>query len=61
MTKKDFVAIAQIIKENSHDLIVNYSTNWDGWRNDMVDGFADYFATQNPNFDRDKFIKACCT
>ena len=57
MTKKDFVAIAKIIKEVKED--------WDGGTpfksviSFFEDSFADYFETQNPNFDRDRFIKAC--
>ena len=27
----------------------------------VAGNMADYFETQNPNFDRDEFIKACCT
>ena len=59
MSKKHYEAIAKIIRDNQHCLVVDYSTNYEGWQDDMVTALADYFATQNPNFDRDKFIAAC--
>ena len=43
MTKKHFIAIAEILAHNSADKI-------------MVQCFADYFETQNPAFDRDRFF-----
>jgi hypothetical protein len=61
LTKQTFKAIAEIIKEarseqlyreNNNipsDLIVNYIAN----------DLADFFAKENPQFDRDKFIAAC--
>lgn len=60
VTKKDFKAIAKIIKLSSFDLVKRYSIYHAGFQNDVVDNLADYFKTQNPRFDYDRFIKACC-
>lgn len=57
VTKKDFKAIADIVKqacgiydkqEVSGEIAYDISHN-----------LADYFATQNPYFDRQKFLDAC--
>ncbi len=62
VTKKDFKAIAEIIRKHTiraghpdpflvrtaKDIARIYATN-----------LADYFATQNPRFDRQKFLNAC--
>lgn len=49
MTKKHFVALAAITAE----------INNDATRRFVAEGQADYFATLNPHFDRDRFLKAC--
>jgi len=56
MTKKDFVAIAEIIKKNSSKV---YGATFTDVTREVVNDLADYFEAQNPNFDRDRFIKAC--
>jgi len=53
LTKKDYIAITMIL--NKADRI--------GHRKEphliyIACKLADYFATDNPNFDKDKFIKA---
>ena len=48
MTKKDYIAIAKILKEygdKEHMLLLK---------------FCELFKKDNPNFDADKFINACC-
>ena len=45
LTKKHFIKIAKIVK-NSCDI-------------KAIDKLAEYFETENPNFDKEKFIKAC--
>tara|TARA_Y100000310_G_scaffold266220_1_gene277647 strand:- start:835 stop:1020 length:186 start_codon:yes stop_codon:yes gene_type:complete len=57
LTRKDYKAIAAIIQENTFLL-------WGGecrflLRAALTHKLADYMAADNPNFDRDKFIKAC--
>lgn len=52
VSKKDFKAVAEIIKKNNC------------WREEYYTektaiDFADYFATQNPQFDRERFLQAC--
>lgn len=61
MTRKDFKAIAEIIKGN-----VEFIKQTDGHcyncreriRN-IADELADYLSTQNPRFDRKRFLEAC--
>lgn len=66
MTRKNFEAIAAIVKSN----IPNAGTGT-GYMFDenaagqtyaaenIADELADYFATENPNFNRQRFLKAC--
>ena len=46
MTKKHFEAIAAILKAQNATP-------------DLVQALALYFATTNPNFDAERFVKAC--
>ena len=46
MTKKHFEAIAKILKAQQA------SSN-------LVNSLAQYFATTNPNFDAERFVRAC--
>jgi hypothetical protein len=50
MTRKHFEAAAQILADA--DLAREA-------RATIAQDFAEYFATQNPNFDRDRFFAAC--
>ena len=54
MTRKDYVATAEILK-NFGDNIENNFTDF----LDLVYDFADMFAKDNPNFDEKKFVNAC--
>lgn len=51
MARKHYKAIAEIIKEN------RLKDDTASWR--MIKKLADYFAIDNPRFDRQKFITAC--
>jgi hypothetical protein len=56
-TKQDYKAIAEIIKEatqESHNGVVNWVH-----RGNLIDELADYFAEDNPRFDRKRFVEAC--
>jgi len=54
LTKKDFKAVAIIIERSfSGDTSTEYELPV------LVEHLADYFATQNPRFDRERFMKAC--
>ena len=46
MTKKHFEAIAKILRDGKADPT-------------LVQSLAQYFATTNPNFDAERFVKAC--
>ncbi len=59
VTKKDFKAIAEIVKSNTHEQFkFGDDTVWLSKQYTCRD-LADYFATQNPNFDRKRFMEAC--
>ena len=58
MTRRHFIAVAAIVRAlvsttadptQATDIAVR----------DLVDDLADYFATENPNFNRARFIRAC--
>lgn len=53
MTRKDYVAVAQILNDFKQE-IDNHAVF-----EDLVDEFADFFASDNPNFKLDKFREAC--
>ena len=54
MTRKDYVATAEILK--------NFGDNVENNFNDFIDlvyDFSDMFAKDNPNFQEKKFVQAC--
>ena len=57
MTRKDYVLIAQILKQNSKDFIAGE----DGFAviQIIAKQLADALETDNPRFDRDRFLVAC--
>ncbi|KKM28202.1 hypothetical protein LCGC14_1567010 [marine sediment metagenome] len=61
VTKKDFKAVAEIIKDNQpHNPDQNgYCKGKQAALGYVARELADYFATQNPNFDWKRFIGAC--
>jgi hypothetical protein len=56
-SKKDFEAIAKILKRNSHA----FSSSDSGMHAVacVAEALADYFRTGNPAFDRERFLQAC--
>ena len=54
-TKKDYKAIAEIIKNNYEVSTVPVKLVLQ----DMTDQFAQYFISNNPRFNRQKFVAAC--
>ncbi len=56
LSRKHYKAIAEIVKKNTTkvDKIILYVK-----RADMVCDLADYFAADNPRFDRARFLEAC--
>lgn len=67
LTKKTFEAVAAILESNTVPDVAQYAAGFDeGWatgmeemRENIADELANYFATENPNFDREKFLNAC--
>lgn len=59
-TKQHYKAIAEIVKKDGLDYELADMTAAPGsvWSN-FAGKLADYFATDNPLFDRDKFMAAC--
>ena len=53
MTRKDYVLIAQVIKDQ-HKPHNDTDTLWR-----VVDALADVLEEDNPNFDKSRFILAC--
>jgi hypothetical protein len=53
MTRKDYVAVAEILSGYHQAMIDNF------WWEDLLNDFAIMFEEDNPNFKRDKFIEAC--
>ena len=53
MTRKDYVAVAEILSGYKVAMIDDF------WFDDLVNDFADFFASDNPNFKQDKFTHAC--
>lgn len=54
LTKKDFKAVAEIIDYDGDRHYYDRHTC-----EEIAKQLADYFATQNPRFDRERFMKAC--
>lgn len=52
MSKKDFIALADVIKEhNERDPFRNFA-----FSGDQIQVLADFCQSQNPNFDRDRWL-----
>ena len=54
MTRKDYVATAEILKNFGDNIENNHSDFIE-----LVYDFADWFASDNPNFQEKKFVQAC--
>ena len=62
LTKKDFKVIAEIVEDNTTEIdgdCLVYNHYQVIARNALVEELADYFATQNSRFDRQKYLNAC--
>lgn len=55
MTKKHYEAIARIFRGIELDTDGFIETHYEN----IVSRLADYFESENPRFDRDKFLSAC--
>ena len=58
LTRKDFKAVAEII-ETERDVWECKNSTARSALAQIARDLADYFATQNPRFDRQKFLNAC--
>ena len=57
MTKKDYIKIASIIKDNK--LYTNNSTRRILKHDNLVNDFVVMFKKDNKRFDKERFLKAC--
>ncbi len=57
MTKKDYIKIAKSIKDNTGDDY--YDEGHMVYKDGIIQDLCAVFLEDNPNFDKDKFIKAC--
>jgi hypothetical protein len=57
-SKKDYVAIAGILSQVRQEAIAFYAYDAREAVCDMAKDFADYFAKDNPRFDRARFLAA---
>jgi hypothetical protein len=53
MTRKDYVKVSDILAGYQQAMIDNF------WWEDLINDFALMFAEDNPNFQKERFIKAC--
>ena len=59
MTRKEYIALAAIIK-NNHDVKVISPNNFRFViKSDFINDLSVYLQKDNPRFDRSKFIAAC--
>lgn len=54
-SRKDYEAIAEIIRENTFQPTKEMLLD----RVSFIDAMANYFETDKPRFDREKFLDAC--
>lgn len=59
MTKKHYEAIAAILEKYRHAPL--YESDYTDYRTaeHIANDLADYFETDNKNFDRNRFLQAC--
>ena len=53
MTKKNYIAAAKMIS------LMTYDIHTTGERAAVVNAFVDFFESDNPRFDRARFLDAC--
>lgn len=59
LTKKHFKAVAEVIKSQIMQYYIQERHACANGVESIAYHLADYFATQNPRFDRERFMKAC--
>lgn len=59
MTKKNFEAIARILKANQVELHSDFDRGYIAGVEGIAHELADHFAVENPRFNRDQFLTAC--
>tara|TARA_Y100000310_G_scaffold336887_1_gene422580 strand:+ start:966 stop:1163 length:198 start_codon:yes stop_codon:yes gene_type:complete len=61
MTRKDYIKIAEIIKDEYQHEVARCGADVPTWSvvESIADQLAAYMAADNPRFDREKFVTAC--
>lgn len=59
-TRKDFEAVAQIVQANTvPDPAAGFDEGFSACAHSIASDLADYFESDNPRFDRERFMEAC--
>lgn len=59
MTKKHFEALARILKDNQVEIHSDFDRGYIAGVEGVAHEMADYFASENPRFNRKQFLTAC--
>ena len=67
MSKKDYIKFAKMVQVQNTRIVHTNNTVTDGNADNLLkeqlqtlaESMADIFAEDNPNFDRERFLKAC--
>lgn len=64
MTRKQFQGIADAVRAADETAVIEAEqygaeVGWNVFRQTLCANLANYLATQNPNFDRHRFLVAC--
>ena len=59
MTKKDYIALAKLIKENTSTIETSEFFFYTIQKDSFLDDLCIYLQSDNPNFNESKFREAC--
>ena len=60
MTRKHFIKIAAVLAQyNIVDPAMGFDEGYSSAANGITEALADFFESENPRFDRAKFLTAC--
>jgi len=59
MTRKDYIALAAMIKSNHDVKVINANNFRFVLKSDFINDLTAYLQKDNPRFNRNKFIAAC--
>ena len=60
LSRKHYCAVAAILKDSATtEFAAVFPVSAEEMRGTIISNMADYFASDNPNFDRARFLTAC--